>query len=469
MTRPARRQPLRIEYVALARLKPDPKNPRRISAEARKRLRGGLERFGNVQPIIARRRDGRIVGGHQRYAIERERGSARVPVVFLDDINDRELRALNLLLNNPEAQGDWDLERLTPLLTDLQAHGIDLALTGFGEETLTQLLDASLEDVAETTLAPPKRPRSKPGQVYALGPHRLLCGRAEDSAAVGRMLQGDQAACVFTDPPYGVDYDAPSGKHARIVNDDKRRDQLAMFLQEAFTTLVRCARDDAAFYIWHASSTRRDFETAMTAAGLLERQYLIWQKPGLVLGWADYQWAHEPCFYAAKAGCTPAFHGDRTETTTWRLTPAVDGKLAIVIDTSGVLLSDGRGQTIQVTLRAPKGKAVRHVRVPAKGSVTLTPSHDTDDLWEVRRDAKPDHPTQKPIALARRAIANSSLRGELVLDVFAGSGNTLLAADELGRRAALVELEPAYCDVIRQRYADRVQDASLSPVGKVAA
>lgn len=464
-------RPLQIEHVPLSSLKPDPTNPRRISEAAKARLKRGLERFGEVMPLVVRKRDRLIIGGHQRYAIEQERGSATVPVVFLDDLTDAETKSLNLLLNNPDAQGSWDLGKLSAILGELHLEQFDLKLTGFDEATIDDLLHrGSREEQAEVLPPTPKRARSKPGEAFKLGEHRLVCGRAEDLPALQPVLRGERAACVYTDPPYGVDYDArdSSKAWAKMAGDDKRRDDLATFLAAAFKTAVHYAREDAAFYIWHASATRKDFELAMASVGLQERQYLIWTKPGMAMNWSDYRWAHEPCFYAALAGQKPPWYGGRDQGTVFRLDPRQGGVISVLVGQMGVLVSDGKGTTLHISTKIPKGKNVRHLRVGKTGGLLLTPERDVDDVWEVSREHDATHPTQKPLALARRALTNSTKPGELVLDLFGGSGNTLLAAELLERRAVLVELDPIYCDVIRQRYADFVKDASFSPTKRLS-
>lgn len=209
--------------------------------------------------------------------------------------------------------------------------------------------------------------------------------------------------------------------------------------------------EEAAFYIWHASSTRRDFEDAMTAAGLMENQYIIWVKNGIALGRSDYQWAHEPCFYASRAGITPKFYGDRAQHTVWRVTTRQEGTMMTVLG-GGIVLTDGTGGKLYITDKPPKGKKVRYARMEAGNPIDLFQEDRMQTVWEVSRETNTLHPTQKPVEIPIRAIENSSKPGEIVLDFFGGSGSTLLGAEQTGRRCFKTELDPVYCDVIISRY-----------------
>lgn len=312
--------------------------------------------------------------------------------------------------------------------------------------------DAEPEDVDE---APPSSeiPMTKPGDLWLLGDHRLLCASATDRCAVARLMDGEKAHLVFTDPPYGVSYVSQSGKFEMLENDDLNDDDLVnSLLLPAFRNMVEFTMDDAAFYIWHASTTRRDFYDAMTAAGLINRQDIVWAKRGFVLGHNHYQWAHEVCFYCSKSDGSPRFFGDRAQRTVWRVTRREKGRLETVLS-GGVTISDGKGSKIFVADRPLKVKKSRRLRAPEGVSVYLYAPGAESTLWEVSVESCAEHPTQKPVELAERAIRNSSLEGEIVLDLFGGSGSTLIAAETTRRRARLMELNPKYADVSVNRYA----------------
>jgi DNA modification methylase len=291
----------------------------------------------------------------------------------------------------------------------------------------------------------------KPGDLWQLGDHRLLCGDALDRATWARLMAGQRAALVHTDPPYGVSYESSSGKHDAIANDELTGDGLLDFLAVAFTRLVENSDPTAAFYIWHASANRDEFSLAMKRAGLLERQYLIWVKPSPTLGHADYQQAHEPCFYAHRAGQSPAFFGARDQQTVWLVDGrAGTGKGATI--GNGVLLTDGAGRQLWMTPTPPKGRKVRTIRIDQDETLELGQPGAESDAWFIGRDHKPLHPTQKPVEIPRRALTNSSGPGDIVLDPFSGSGSTLMACEQLGRRAYAIELEPHYVQLTIERW-----------------
>jgi DNA modification methylase len=268
------------------------------------------------------------------------------------------------------------------------------------------------------------------------------------------MLEGRRVQCVNTDPPYGVSYEARSGRFEIIKGDDLRRGQLANLLTQAFKAAAEHVEDKAAWYVWHASATREDFAHALRDTGLVENGYLIWAKPGMVLGWSDYRWAHEPCFYAARQGVKPAFYGDRTDTTIWRMNAVDNNGNPVIAVGQGIIITTTDGAELYVSGTTPKGRKVRHITVKAGGHAIVQPDSDTDDLWQVSRGANKDtlHPTQKPLELARKAIKNSTMTGEAVLDMFSGSASTLIACEQLGRICYAIDLEPKWADVGIRRW-----------------
>lgn len=192
--------------------------------------------------------------------------------------------------------------------------------------------------------------------------------------------------------------------------------------------------------------------SALKAVGLIERQYLIWVKPGFGQGHSDYRWAHEPCFYASRDGVKPKFYGDRAEPTVWRASLRRGTEGVVTVVGPGLILRDGAGGTLVITTKTVKGKKVRALRVDEKRPVLLAGEEPGGTVWEVGRDSATIHPTQKPVELARRALQNSSKEGEVVLDLFGGSGSTLIAAEVTNRQARLMELDPKYADAIIRRW-----------------
>jgi site-specific DNA-methyltransferase (adenine-specific) len=368
-----------------------PYNPRTISHHDLDALRRSLRTFGTVEPIVVNRRSDRIVGGHQRVKAALAEGIDTLPVVYVD-LDESGERQLNLALNR--IHGEWDEQKLAALLTELGAMDVDLELTGFTTEEIDTLLrDAgpALDASTDPDLTPdlPIEPQTQPGDLIALGAHRLLCGSATKRADIQQLLDGDAVDLLLTDPPYNVSYTGGTARALTIANDDMADPQYHAFMLAALRIARDALRPGASFYVWHADSKGLLVRQAVEDAGLTVRQCLVWSKSAFVMGRQDYHWQHEPCLYGWKDGHAHTWTADRSQST--------------------VLTCD-------------------------------RPS---------RNDA---HPTMKPVELFSRLIHNSTSRGALVLDPFAGSGTTVIAAELLGRRAAVVEIDPAYCDVIVQRW-----------------
>jgi len=291
------------------------------------------------------------------------------------------------------------------------------------------------------------------GDIWILGTHRLMCGDSTERKDVGRLMDGARADMVFTDPPYGVAYTGGDGKDWDMIKgDDLQGDDLQKFLVAAFRNLVNYTEDYAPFYIWHGTSTRKEFEFAMTAAGLIEKQYLIWVKNNFNMGHQDYHNAYEPCFYAKKTGQVTQFYGDRTNTTAWRAALRTGTGTETTVK-GGLVITDGSGGQLYITEKPPKSKKLRTVRLDENATVTLCNEQGNGTVWEIARDKDTyEHPTQKPTELATRALENSSKPGNIVLDLFGGSGTTLIASEQTQRRAYLMELDEQYCDVIVRRW-----------------
>jgi DNA modification methylase len=389
-----------VEEIAIDLLRPDPANPRRIGESELDALERSLRKFGFVQPVLARRQDGTVIGGHQRLIAARRLGLTTVPVIWLD-LSIEQSRLLGLALNR--ISGSWDEQLLARLLADLgSSPAIDLTLSGFGEDEVRELL-RSLESrekrerveyfdleaaLAESTRAP----RTKPGQLWALGDHRLLVGDATRPQDVERILAGRRAGMVFTDPPYNVSLGDHGGagrgaRRRRIANDSLDRTEWETFVRGWARTLL--AVTDGAIYICMSSKELPLVSRVLAEEGGHWSDTIIWAKDRFVLGRADYQRAYEPIWYGWREGASHNWCGDR----------------------------------------------------------------DQDDVWQIARPADaPLHPTMKPLALMQRAIANSSRPGELVLDAFLGSGSTLVACERTGRVCAGIELDPIYADVALARW-----------------
>lgn len=387
-------------------LKPDPRNPRRISPEAMGALSRSLEAFGDIAGLTFNQRTGHLVSGHQRLAALRaEHGDAlrledgavvtpdgqRFPVrvVDWDEITEK---AANLAANSPYLAGEFT-EGLLPLLEEIRAELPDLC----GALRLDDLRDflpeitwAPIPEAVDEVPAAPSQAFSRPGDLWLLGEHghRVLCGDARKPQDVALAVGGRTVALLWTDPPYGVDYVGKTKDALKIAHDDP--EGLPLLLSTAFRTLDAVMAPGTPFYIAHpAGPLSVAFGQAILEMGWRLHQTLVWVKDSMVLGHSDYHYRHEPVLYGWKVGAEHPWRGDRAQTS----------------------------------------------------------------VFEVARPkASPDHPTAKPVKLIAAMLANSSRAGELVLDPFLGSGTTLMACEEMGRCCAGLELEPRYVDVAVMRW-----------------
>ncbi|CAG2146157.1 site-specific DNA-methyltransferase [Ralstonia mannitolilytica] len=388
----------RIELWPIDKLLPYVRNARQHSDEQIAQIAASIAEFGFVNPILTGA-DGVLVAGHGRLAAARKLGLPTVPVVVLDHLTPTQRRALVLADNRLAELATWDDALLRIELEALQDDGFDLDLTGFDADALAELLadeEPQIEGRTEDDAAPdvPEEPVSRPGDVWRLGPHRLVCGDATTAEAYARLFpDGERADMVFTDPPYNVNYansakDKLRGKHRPILND-ALGEGFYDFLFDALALIMAHTR--GAIYVAMSSSELDTLQAAFRAAGGHWSTFIIWAKNTFTLGRSDYQRQYEPILYGWPEGATRHWCGDR----------------------------------------------------------------DQGDVWQIKKPAKNDlHPTMKPVDLVERAIRNSSRPGDVVLDPFGGSGTTLIAAEKAGRVARLIELDPKYADVIVRRWQD---------------
>ncbi|OJW51339.1 MAG: DNA methylase N-4 [Thiobacillus sp. 65-1059] len=388
----------RIEHWPIDKLLPYARNARQHSDEQIAQIAASIAEFGFVNPCLVGA-DGVLVAGHGRLAAARKLGLSTVPVVVLDHLTPTQRRALVLADNRLAELSTWDDVLLRIELEALQDEGFDLDLTGFDADALAELLageEPEHEGQTEDDAVPeiPEEPVSKPGDVWRLGPHRLVCGDATAAEAYAQLFpDGERADMVFTDPPYNVNYansakDKLRGKHRPILNDALGAD-FHDFLYDALSLLVAHTR--GAIYVTMSSSELDTLQAAFRSAGGHWSTFIIWAKNTFTLGRADYQRQYEPILYGWPEGAERHWCGDR----------------------------------------------------------------DQGDVWQIKKPQKNDlHPTMKPVELVERAIRNSSRPGDVVLDPFGGSGTTLIAAEKSGRVARLIELDPKYADVIVRRWQD---------------
>lgn len=426
-----------LDHIAASELLEHPENWRLHPSKQRTALRAAIDEIGFATAVVCYRTpDGGlgIIDGHLRAGLA---GDEQIPVL-ITDLNAEEARALLATADPIAALALPDKEALAKLIAGLTRLPAALANLGTGTDTpsrtepAAQALDRS-------------RIISRLGDIWELGHHRLICGDATDPAAWRAATARRVARLIHTDPPYGVNY--TSDRHQAITGDDTRRDELLNLIRAALKAGRAHALPDAAFYVWCASSTYRDFADALAAAGLTEKAQIVWVKPAATLTWGDYRWQHELCIYAAAENAKPLFAADRTQTTVWRIAAITDDGPSTALG-RGLTISDGAGAELH--LAPAPNKRTRHVRLEDGKPINLDAGDGT--VWEISRDHDAIHPTQKPVALAARAIANSSLTGELVIDPFSGSGSTLLACEQLGRHGAAIELDPAYVDATVRRW-----------------
>jgi DNA modification methylase len=391
-----RRHP-RVVATALSALRLWPENPRTIAPGRLDDLKRALEADGEMlwaRPLIALT-DGTVICGNQRLLAAHELGWETIPAYTVDLAWDR---ARLWALRDNNQYGAWNEDALADLLRELEHDGVDLALAGFDTGDLDRLLSGfTAEADPDEAPAVPTTPDSRPGEVYELGPHQLLCGDARDPAQLAALLDGDLAEIVWTDPPYGIDYVGKTKQALRIQNDDHAG--LAGLLRDAFAAVDTVLAPSGRFYIASPGGLRGiTFRTAVVEAGWSLHQTLVWVKQTAVLGHSDYHSQHEDILFGWKPGPGRPGRG-RHRGSRWY------------------------GDNAQTT--------VFHVDRPTRSEA---------------------HPTMKPVALIEAMLRNSSKRGDIVLDPFAGSGSTLVACERLGRRCLAVEIDRGYCDVIRARY-----------------
>ena len=385
---------MEVHEWPIDKVKPYDKNPRK-NDDAVEATANSIREFGWQQPIVVDN-DGVIIVGHTRLKAAKKLKLKQVPVTVAENLTDEQVKAYRLADNKTGELADWDVDILDDELNDIL--NIDMEDFGFDVvgENDAEVVDDDFDE------EPPEEPTSKLGDVYQLGRHRLMCGDSTDTQSVKTLMGGQLADLLLTDPPYNValgmggSVDEARKLHRRtdglvIMNDKMENDDFRKFLDHAYTAAKENMKAGAAFYIWHADSERYNFEGACLDVGWNVRQTLIWNKSSITLGRQDYQWKHEPCLYGWNDGASHAWYSDRKQTTVLNFDKPNSSKL---------------------------------------------------------------HPTMKPVPLFDYEIKNSSKEGDNVLDLFGGSGTTMIACEQNNRNAYLMELDPRYADVIIKRWED---------------
>ena len=385
---------MEIVKMKLSELNPAEYNPRKAlkpGDPAYEKLKASILSFGNVEPIVWNRSTGSVIGGHQRLRVLLDLGveESEVSVVELSEVDEKRL---NIALN--KITGEWDDEKLTSLMAELTAGGVDVYPTGFDEQELSSMFAdltkaTAHDDGFDLTTALEKASFVKRGDVWTVGRHRLMCGDATSVEDVATLMDGKKANLILTDPPYGVSFKSSDG--LTIQNDSIKGDDFYRFLLQSLTNMVAHLEPGGAAYVFHADTEGLNFRRAFIDAGLHLAGVCIWVKNSLVLGRSDYQWQHEPVLYGFLQNGKHRWYSDRKQTTIW--------------------------------------------------------NYDKPKRNE-------NHPTSKPLDLLGYPIQNSSQENAIVLDTFGGSGSTLMACEQLGRICHTMELDEKYASVILRRYAE---------------
>jgi DNA modification methylase len=369
------------------------RNPRKNDA-AVDRMCSSIREFGFKIPVLARS-NGEVVDGHLRLKAAKRLGITEIPVILCDEWTETQVKAFRLMVNRSVTWADWDDELLRLELLDLKGLDFDLSLTGFELSELDAYLAAApvTEGLTDEDAVPEvaEQAISVAGDLWLLGNHRLLCGDATAQTDVARLMGGDTADLVFTDPPYNVDYEGYTDQKLKIKSDCMSESAFRQFLENVFRSYRSFVKPGASMYVCHPSSRQREFQNALESAGFNVRCQIIWAKNTFAWGFGRYKFQHEPIFYSHVAGQKDPWYGDKSQSTLWQ---------------------------------------------------------------EKKPAANRLHPTMKPVELVERALANSSKGGDLVADLFGGSGSTMIACERRDRKCRLMELDPLYADVIIRRWQD---------------
>lgn len=372
---------LEVVYEPVGRLMGYAGNAKEHTARQIDQIKNSIREFGFNDPIgVWTNAEGKseVVEGHGRLQAALELGIAEVPVIHLDELTDEQRRAYTLAHNQLTMSTGWDMGALQREMDALAEY--DFCDFGFEPEVTDEMADAACE-FEDTDAADPEQvePRIKRGEVWQLGEHRLMCGDSTSQADVGKLMGGEEADLLVTDPPYNVAYEGGTKDKLTIKNDDMGDAQFRSFLTDALACACAVMRPGAAFYVWHASMESRNFHSAAIDSGLDPKQCIVWNKSAIALGRQDYQWKHELCLYGWRPGAAHYFVSDRTLATVW----------------------DGIGADPARMTKAELQELVQRA---------LDSLHA--DVWDFDKPSRSEmHPTMKPVPLMGRCVLNSSRRG----------------------------------------------------------
>jgi DNA modification methylase len=383
---------MKVEIWPIENLIPYARNPRHIPQSAVNKVAASIREFGFRQPIVVDQK-GVIIVGHVRLLAAQQLELTNVPVHVATELTVAQVNAYRLADNRTNQEASWDMEALAFELTNLKLDEFDLDLTGFNLDEIDELLAEKTVGLTDDDAAPavPEFALTEPGDLWLLGNHRLLCGDSTSIHQVERLMAGEKADLVFTDPPYNVDYEGYTEEKLKIQGDKMTPEQFQEFLESVFSSYIWALKPGGSMYVCHPSSWQREFQGALELSDFEVRCQIIWAKNTFAWGFGRYKFQHEPIFYCHRKGQSDPWYGDKSQSTLWQ---------------------------------------------------------------EKKPAANRLHPTMKPVELIERALVNSSKAGDLVLDLFGGSGSTMIACEKMGRSSRLMELDPRYCDVIVKRWQD---------------
>ena len=428
-----------LREVEIAALKPYERNAKQHSQEQVDKIGRSIRELGFLSPCLIDQ-DLNVIAGHGRIMAAKAIGWETVPCVFIEGLTEEQRKAYILADNRLTELGDWNMDMVQEELAALAECDFDISITGFDtdlrfDDSMAQISDDGWTE-AENKMA--EEPRSRIGDIYQLGNHRLMCGDSTDPDMVTALMAGEKADLLVTDPPYNFGLggdesgaaqstDEMSARRKRqedgafLLNDNLGEKEFVEFLTKAMTNAKDALRDGGAFYVWYATRTTEQFLAGMRNAGMEVKQILIWVKSHFMLGRQDYQWQHEPCLYGWKDGTAHYFLDSRKQST--------------VIEDQLPDLSHMKKADMEALLRE-----IYKAETP------------TDVIREAKPNVSELHPTMKPLKLIARQIRNSSEPGQTVLDLFGGSGTTLIACEQMDRRCMMMEFDPHYADVIVDRW-----------------
>lgn len=382
----------KIDYLLVNTLIPYANNARTHDDAMVAQLAASIKEFGFRNPILV---DGvGIIAGHGRLLAARKLGLDKVPTIDCSDMTETQKKAYIIADNKLALNSGWDTNLLSLELQELDTNGFNLELLGFDSKELDELLAPEVvEGLTDEDAIPdvPDEPKTKLGDIYILGNHRLMCGDSTSITDMEKLVNGQPVDMCLTDPPYNVAYEGGTKEKLTILNDSMEDGQFRQFLRDAFVAADSVMKAGAVFYIWHADLEGYNFRGACHDTGWKVRQCLIWKKSSLVMGRQDYHWIHEPCLYGWKEGASHLWSADRKQTT------------------------------------------ILEFNKPTRNG---------------------EHPTMKPVELFEYQMLNNTKGRDIILDSFGGSGTTMIAAEKHDRYARIMELDPKYCDVIVKRWED---------------